>query len=239
MREFFAGNGAIERNRTLFAVGDAKQSIFSFQRADPAIFARMRGLFAERIMAAKKEWRPVDLDISFRSVAPVLKLVDKVFEPASVYEGVSEGSPHHECRRVGEGGLVEMWPLIEKPEKGERDLWDLPAPQGSLVDPATRQRRENGAHHRGLASKRRASRQPGSSRASWRHHDSGAQPDRVRAGAGAGAEAGKCAGRRRRPHGADARARGRGPAGTSQGAVASRGRHVAGDRTAFPLGRLQ
>ncbi len=36
--EFTAGAGARRRERTLFAVGDDKQSIFSFQGADPRIF---------------------------------------------------------------------------------------------------------------------------------------------------------------------------------------------------------
>ncbi len=136
VQEFFAGEGAVDRARTLFAVGDAKQSIFSFQRADPALFAGMRELFAQRILAAKKEWRPVDLDISFRSVAPVLELVDKVFEPRAVHAGVSDSPPRHQCRRVGEGGLVELWPLAQRPDKGERDLWSVPSPQGSGSDPA-------------------------------------------------------------------------------------------------------
>ena len=40
--EFFAGAGAHERPRTIFAVGDEKQSIFSFQGAAPREFAAMR-----------------------------------------------------------------------------------------------------------------------------------------------------------------------------------------------------
>ncbi len=123
VREFFAGEGAVERNRTLFAVGDAKQSIFSFQRADPAMFAHMHGIFASRITLARKEWRPVELNISFRSTAPVLELVDKVFEPAEVHAGVSETAPHHDCQRIGEGGLVEVWPLAKQPVKADRDPW--------------------------------------------------------------------------------------------------------------------
>jgi len=46
--EFLSGEGARERTRTIFAVGDEKQSIFSFQGADPARFAEMREYFAAR-----------------------------------------------------------------------------------------------------------------------------------------------------------------------------------------------
>ncbi|HEY0833523.1 MAG TPA: UvrD-helicase domain-containing protein, partial [Azospirillum sp.] len=81
--EFFAGLGAREAQgvtRTVFAVGDEKQSIFSFQRADPAEFARMRRHFQAHAEAAEKRWVAVDLDISFRSTAAVLQAVDAVFQ---------------------------------------------------------------------------------------------------------------------------------------------------------------
>jgi ATP-dependent helicase/nuclease subunit A len=55
--EFFAGEGAREGVRTLFVVGDAKQSIYSFQRADPATFADMQDFFAEKVTAAGRLWR--------------------------------------------------------------------------------------------------------------------------------------------------------------------------------------
>ncbi|MCH8097430.1 MAG: UvrD-helicase domain-containing protein, partial [Proteobacteria bacterium] len=50
--EFFAGLGAREEMRTVFAVGDAKQSIYSFQRADPAAFEAMRARFRAHVEAA-------------------------------------------------------------------------------------------------------------------------------------------------------------------------------------------
>ena len=72
--EFFAGepegDAGDGRNRTVFAVGDAKQSIYSFQRADPRAFVEMRAHFQARVSEAKKEWRLVPLDISFRATEP-------------------------------------------------------------------------------------------------------------------------------------------------------------------------
>ncbi len=47
--EFFAGDGAQQRVRTVFAVGDPKQSIYSFQRADPRAFVAMRRHFEARV----------------------------------------------------------------------------------------------------------------------------------------------------------------------------------------------
>ncbi|HXA71055.1 MAG TPA: UvrD-helicase domain-containing protein, partial [Stellaceae bacterium] len=72
-QEFFAGEGAHDRPRTVFAVGDAKQSIFGFQGADPAAFINMRAHFAGRAAQAQAGWRTVALETSFRSTDAVLQ----------------------------------------------------------------------------------------------------------------------------------------------------------------------
>ena len=78
--EFFSGRGARpDENRTLFVVGDEKQSIFSFQHADPAAFAEMREFFQHRIEDAEKPFREVPLHMSFRSAPAILKAVDAIF----------------------------------------------------------------------------------------------------------------------------------------------------------------
>ena len=60
--EFFAGEGAAgDRPRTLFAVGDEKQSIFSFQGADREAFGRARAGFAARVAAAGRRFSAVEL----------------------------------------------------------------------------------------------------------------------------------------------------------------------------------
>ena len=78
-QEFFAGAGASADRRTVFAVGDRKQSIYSFQGADPAEFERWRAILSRRVGNAGEGWRDVELDVSFRSTTPVLALVDAVF----------------------------------------------------------------------------------------------------------------------------------------------------------------
>ena len=65
--EFFAGEGAREANRTVFAVGDRKQSIYSFQGADIDAFDRSRDGACARVRDAGKPWRDARLDVSFRS----------------------------------------------------------------------------------------------------------------------------------------------------------------------------
>jgi ATP-dependent helicase/nuclease subunit A len=127
--EFFAGEGARDSRgkgaggaaRTIFAVGDRKQSIFSFQGAEPAEFSRQERRLGE---LAGEAFRAVALDVSFRSAAPVLALVDAVFAAGEVCDGVVEsGTLHHRSARVGEAGRVELWPLVEARPADDPGPW--------------------------------------------------------------------------------------------------------------------
>ena len=120
--EFFAGEGAREDRRTLFVVGDVKQSIFSFQRADPDDFVAMRGFFKDRIEAAQRRWEDVALDLSYRSTRAVLDAVDAVFAGAQAADGVVDPgtSLHHRAWRARDAGRVEIWPPVKpRPEDAE------------------------------------------------------------------------------------------------------------------------
>jgi len=139
--EFFAGAGARQVQRTVFAVGDPKQSIYSFQRADPREFQRMRGHFADAVAAAGADWRAVELTLSFRSTPPVLELVDRVFADEAARDGLllrPDVAVRHVPSRAGDGGLVELWPLEEPAEQAEEEPWALPVAQGRLDDPVAR-----------------------------------------------------------------------------------------------------
>ena len=126
--EFFAGEGAREGPRTVFAVGDAKQSIYSFQRADPDKFEEMRAHFAARTSAARLGWDRVDLDVSFRSTAAVLQAVDQVFASPEAQDGVLFGEARlsHDPVRVGQAGLVELWPAARPLEAEDPAEWEPP-----------------------------------------------------------------------------------------------------------------
>ncbi len=56
-----------DRARTVFVVGDKKQSIYSFQGADVAAFDQMKGLFRTRLTEVGKPLQELDLQHSFRS----------------------------------------------------------------------------------------------------------------------------------------------------------------------------
>ncbi len=140
--EFFAGEGARAEVRTVFAVGDPKQSIFSFQRADPASFARMRQHFKRRVDDARALWDDVPLTISFRSTAAVLDAVNAIFSRPEAQEGLfaAGGWPLHEPSRIGQAGLVELWPPAMPLEAAESVPWAPPterragdSPRGRLA----------------------------------------------------------------------------------------------------------
>ena len=119
--EFFVGQGAVERTRTVFAVGDIKQSIFGFQRADPRKLKEMREWFAERSRMADKRFVPVDLNVSFRSTPAVLDAVDWVFGEDEAARGLAEpGDVIHLPSRKNAPGRVELWPLVSAEEERDR-----------------------------------------------------------------------------------------------------------------------
>lgn len=138
--EFFAGEGAREVERTVFAVGDPKQSIFSFQRADPKAFIAMREHFRARVEAAERKWQPLSLELSFRSVAAVLQTVDAVFADQRVAAGVALADEviRHEPSRRGQAGLVELWPPVGPEDNEPPTPWDAPLTQAGLKQPRAR-----------------------------------------------------------------------------------------------------
>jgi ATP-dependent helicase/nuclease subunit A len=117
--EFFAGAGRSERLRTLFAVGDEKQSIYSFQGADPVRFGEIGREFRQRANALSFVWHDVPLTLSFRSTKPVLEAVDRVFAEAPATDGlifIPDAKITHEAYRKDDAGLVELWTVeIETP----------------------------------------------------------------------------------------------------------------------------
>lgn len=135
--EFFSGQSSREGVRSLFAVGDVKQSIYSFQGADPAEFEAMRRHFQARARQAEQPFREVPLDTSFRSTEAVLRLVDEVFATGEARDGlVFDGEPvRHHSFREGQAGLVEIWPTIRPEKKAEFEAWSPPISQVTGADP--------------------------------------------------------------------------------------------------------
>jgi ATP-dependent helicase/nuclease subunit A len=126
--EFAAGFGARDVKRSIFAVGDEKQSIYSFQGAAPAKFAEMRARFETEFLAANLGWRHLRFLQSFRSTPVVLEAVDTVFGRHEAFRGLTADPvpPVHEAIRARTPGLVEIWPLLVPDKKPEIEGWDAP-----------------------------------------------------------------------------------------------------------------
>ena len=108
--EYFAGEGASRRHRTLFTVGDYKQAIFGFQGTDPASFELARAWFARQAESVGRDFLDLSVDLSFRSSPPILAAVDRLIEDLG-YEalGLPRAPNPHESHHVGRPGSVTLW----------------------------------------------------------------------------------------------------------------------------------
>lgn len=134
--DFFAGAGARgDVARTVFVVGDEKQSIFSFQGADPRAFGGMHATFAAQ--AGKRAFPTVKLPHSFRSAPGVLEAVDRIFAREQARAGVTlDGlAPVHAAIRADAPALVELWPTVTPTAHDEVDDWRRPLDEMPADDP--------------------------------------------------------------------------------------------------------
>lgn len=123
--DFAAGEGArTDVARTIFVVGDKKQSIYSFQGADPREFDRMRDHFKDRLAEIEAPFQDAALIHSFRSAAPILSLVDRV-ACALGAPGMGDAVTHEPFFQT-KPGRVDLWPVIEATKGGEKAAWDDP-----------------------------------------------------------------------------------------------------------------
>lgn len=124
-QEFASGEGASpNRERTIFVVGDKKQSIYSFQGADPEGFDRMREHFEQELGNVGKKLNPLALEYSFRSSHAILSLVDKTFSEDRA-KGL-EKQVKHLAFKDAMPGRVDLWPVIEKSQDSVEREWFAP-----------------------------------------------------------------------------------------------------------------
>ncbi|EAR53024.1 ATP-dependent DNA helicase, UvrD/Rep family protein [Oceanicola granulosus HTCC2516] len=124
--ELAAGRGAGEdRERTLFVVGDKKQSIYSFQGADAEMFEAKRELFTDRLATGGGKLHSQPLQFSFRSAAAILQLVDATFQ-GDLREGL-DPVVYHRTFKTELPGRVDLWPVEPEAEKTDTDApWYKP-----------------------------------------------------------------------------------------------------------------
>ncbi len=132
--EFTSGRGSRDAPRSIFVVGDPKQSIYSFQGAEPAAFALERAGFAAKLDAIGEPLREVALRHSFRSSPAILRAVDAMMGAApSLADDADRGA--HLAFHEGLAGRVDLWPAVPKPEKREAQDWLDPTDRPAENDP--------------------------------------------------------------------------------------------------------
>lgn len=122
--EFSAGEGTRPGGRTLFVVGDKKQSIYSFQGADVAAFDEKQALFSAKFTAARQAFQTLPLEYSFRSSPAILNLVDAALSDLSP-EALGATVSHRACF-PDLPGRVDLWPIIEADEETEEIAFEDP-----------------------------------------------------------------------------------------------------------------
>ena len=193
--------------RTLFAVGDEKQSIFSFQGAVPQKFAEMREHFRALHKTSDVPFTTEKLDYSFRSAIGVLDAVDAVFKQPTAFRGLTADPTWtvHQPLPDALPGEVEIWDLIGPDEKEPgKEGWDAPFDTTSETSPSVKLAAKIARTVKGWIARGHAARRSADTGASARTDVRSGDP-RAQAGAD------RC--RRRRPTGADRTHCDHGPAG--------------------------
>ncbi len=116
--EFFAGN---DEKRTLFVVGDVKQSIYRFQGANPHLFNYMQQYFH-----TKTGWISCQLEKSFRSTPEVLMLVDRIFNNFRAEISFNDNEIKHVPHRENDQGYIEIWPALPRRKEKEQRALQIP-----------------------------------------------------------------------------------------------------------------
>lgn len=118
MREFYAGISRDEKERTVFVVGDEKQSIYSFQGADVSNFNKVNRFIDSKMNSAKKNFRNIELEWVYRSAPEILEIVSKTFKESYLK------NVELKCFRKEAKGKVDIWPLLLPASlREERDLF--------------------------------------------------------------------------------------------------------------------
>ncbi|MFP3027185.1 MAG: UvrD-helicase domain-containing protein, partial [Wolbachia sp.] len=119
--EFFAGN---DEKRTLFVVGDVKQSIYRFQGANPHLFNYMQQYFHTK--TGGRDWISCQLEKSFRSTPEVLMLVDRIFNNFRAEISFVDNEIKHVPHRENDQGYIEIWPALPRRKEKEQQALQIP-----------------------------------------------------------------------------------------------------------------
>lgn len=115
-QDFFAGQGQHGlQPRTIFVVGDEKQSIYSFQNAVPEKFMAERNYYEQQCQNIGQAFEKVQLATNYRSSSLILDTVDKLFSQPHLKQSVTQEATYtpHQAQHTQRGGLVRLHPTIK------------------------------------------------------------------------------------------------------------------------------
>jgi ATP-dependent helicase/nuclease subunit A len=140
IEEFYSGESSTsEKNRTIFVVGDEKQSIFSFQGADVESFTKMNTHLRQKMAEGGKKFENVNLEISYRSAGEILDVVHAVFDdiktkmPNLFTTDLIKLTPF----RTKYKGCVELWPLCTN-DGEDNNFWPISTGQNEDSEQSTK-----------------------------------------------------------------------------------------------------
>ncbi|MES2845747.1 MAG: double-strand break repair helicase AddA [Pseudomonadota bacterium] len=146
--EFTAGSSARDTERTLFVVGDKKQSIYSFQGADVAAFDAKQDSFRTRFETVGRQFQSLSLEHSFRSSPAILRLVDQTF--GDRFPDAMGGAVSHIAFKDRMPGRVDLWPMVPKSDSAPEDDWEDPVDLITDTHHAARLARDIAGEIRGM-----------------------------------------------------------------------------------------
>jgi ATP-dependent helicase/nuclease subunit A len=126
--EFFSE----ETKRTLFVVGDEKQSIYRFQGADINNFYDQKRRYQNTTAHLNNRLELVPFNMSFRTLPAILNVVDKTFEPPHLKAQITddESAINHAFFRGDNANLTGYFelkpPIIPEKKDKIKHNWHLP-----------------------------------------------------------------------------------------------------------------
>lgn len=118
-----------KKHRTLFVVGDVKQSIYSFQGASPRDFIAFRADYQQQCQAIGQLWYDIDLQVSFRSTPEILSVVDQVInqpDHQSAIQFHEQKSQHFPFRSHHQGRVNLLSAVLGERQSLALEPWPIP-----------------------------------------------------------------------------------------------------------------
>ena len=123
----------------LFVVGDPKQSIYRFRRADVELYEEVKSM-----MAPGRSWEPLRLSQNFRTVPSIISWVNELFE--GLIQPAADGAYQPRYSPI-EAHREEPEPRGRSREHASRVVLLMPPPGAGLSDAAAGRVREQEARH--------------------------------------------------------------------------------------------